>query len=306
MKAFPNTNTLKTLVIGGCGFIGKSLLKAYQHLNIPASGTHYKESFYYKKLDLCEPNLDSLDIQANEFSHAIISAGFSNVFFCEKNPQITHQINVRGTLRLIEQLCERNIVPVLCSSSYVFDGILGSYEEAALVNPLNEYGKQKAELEREISLRFDKMVLLLRLGKVFGLEKGDGTLLDEMIKSLLGKKKICAAYDQIFCPIAMDDLIAQIVQLQKINARGLYHVCGDEVWSRLDLAKILCQALCINPDIIEPISLDDLEEAVLRPKRTDMINRKMFVTTGIKTKTLLSSIEHIACQYLKSNNYANE
>jgi dTDP-4-dehydrorhamnose reductase len=287
----------KTFVIGGRGFIGNAFLKTYQRFDPNTLGTHHQEAFPLKKLDLLHLDLDALRLKPGEYSYAIIAAAIANIPLCEKQPALTHEINVTGTLQLVDQLCRRNITPVLFSSDYVYDGKIGFYDEHSLVNPLNEYGRQKVELEREIAKRFNNQFLLIRPGKVFGLTKGDGTLLDEMAHALNQQKPIRVATDQIFCPISIDDLIKTVIQLQKIGATGVYHVSGNEAWSRQQIAQAVCRALHAPEDLIQPISLDELNEPFVRPKRTNMTNRKVCVATGCKIESLQSSIETIVRQY---------
>ena len=58
----------------------------------------------------------------------------------------------------------------------------------AMTTPLNEYGRQKAEVERLLPEVCQGNCLILRLGKVYGTTPGDGSLLDEMATLLLARE----------------------------------------------------------------------------------------------------------------------
>lgn len=282
--------------MGAQGFLGEALFNAYRRAYPDLIGTHYHEG-PYKKLDLSNPKLDTFDLRG--YNYAIISAAIPNIRSCELDPVRTHQVNVEGTLKLAEMLIEKKITPVLFSTDYVFDGQTGLYNESSIPKPLNEYGKQKAQLEQLISQSFKNQCLMIRLSKIYSTQKGDRSLLDEMIHSLVNGTPIRAAYDQIFCPIEINDVVNAIMHLQNKDARGLYHVCGHEAITRLELAQMISKKLKIEENMIQRISLDDLKEPFIRPKNTGMINQKLCNETGIHLKSLSSSIDLLVEQYKK-------
>jgi dTDP-4-dehydrorhamnose reductase len=114
---------------------------------------------------------------------------------------------------------------------------------------------------------------------------------------LTSGKIVRAAYDQFFCPIALDDLVTAIVELQKKGAKGTFHVCGNDFWSRLDLANALGRSLNADMKLIHAISIDDLKEPFQRPKKIRMVNQKVFNHVKLTIRPLQSSIETIASQY---------
>lgn len=285
----------KTLVIGAKGYLGKAFYSVFRASHPDSIGTHHQESDSLKKLDLSNPTLKGLDL--NGYSYGILAAACANVQFCEKNPKLSYLSNVQGTLKLVEEMCEKKIVPILFSTDYVFDGKTGFYEEESLLNPLNEYGRQKAELERSLARDFKGNYLLIRLSKVYGLQKGDGSLIDQIAASLLKSQPVRVLFDLIFCPVAIDDVIRCVLKLQEMKATGVYQVCGNEPWSRFDLAQAVCRSLGSSQELICPIPLEALNEPFLRPKKIDMINRKVCETTNLQMRGLNESIEIITRQY---------
>ena len=205
----------------------------------------------------------------------MIAAAVAKPALCEKDPAFTRAINVEGTLRIAEQLHAKGIVPIVFSTDYVFDGITGSYSETSPQGPLNEYGRQKTLLENKLPEVCKNDYLLIRLGKVYTLQKGDNSLLDEMAQLLSRKQIVKAAGDQIFNPIWIGDVVSSIHTLQQKDKRGCYHVCGSETYSRYDLAYALTKHLGLDPTLVQPISLDSLNESFVRPKNTSMSNCRL-------------------------------
>ncbi|HSX13984.1 MAG TPA: sugar nucleotide-binding protein [Chlamydiales bacterium] len=290
----------KTLVIGARGFLGSAFYHAYRAHHPTSLGTHHSNIDSLKTLNLISPNLEKL-VKSDEYLYGVISAGVSNILRCEKEPELTYQCNVKGTLQLVEQLCQMRITPILFSTDYVFDGKMGSYHEESLVNPLNQYGKQKAELEHSLAHHFAGKYLLIRLSKVYGVQRGDKTIIDEMACLLMNQRRVRAAFDQIFSPVFVDDVVSAVIKLQLKEARGVYHVSGGQTISRLELAKTVCKALGAVEELVEPISLSDLSEPFLRPQRTDMINQKVCGATGIQMTNLNTAVQSIVTQYSKEN-----
>lgn len=287
----------KTLVIGASGFLGRHFFNAYRRRDSDVLGLSHRavESAYY--LDLASPHLDHLQVTWKEYRYAIICAAIPNILRCHTDPEYTFRCNVTGTLSIARQLIERGITPILFSSDYVFDGKKGNYDEEASPSPLNEYGRQKAELERRLFETCRDQYLLVRLSKVFALEYGGATLLDEMATKLKQGMRIRAAHDQIFRPMLIQDLVSGVISLQAQECRGVYNFAGPEIWSRLDLARALARALLIEEGLIEPISLDDLNEPFIRPKSTDLCCDKLSSAISLKLTPPSVCIEEVAKIY---------
>lgn len=287
---------MKTLIIGCRGYLGRHLYKRYN----PTIGTHYKEAPGALCLDLVSPCLDKLAISWDDYSYAIIASAITKIHYCEREPERTYAINVEGTLRLAEQLVARGIIPIFFSSTYVFDGTLSPYSETSKLTPLNEYGRQKAILEQELPLVCKGRYLILRIGKVYGTTRGDGTILDEIANFLSQGLPVRAAFDHVFSPLLIDDLIKGVYALQEQNCSGFYQLCEDEAWSRYDIACQVAASLNVDPALVEKISLDDLQGAVQRPKSTSMSNDKFKNAIKMSFSSLRSEIAKFSLQYKTS------
>lgn len=268
------------IVIGSNGFIGKHFFKAIN----PKYYTSRKSSPYH--IDLKNPSLDAISTESLRF--AIIAAACPNIVYCEKHPDETYQTNVEGTLKLTELLLEKAIFPILFSSDYVFSGIEGDYLEDSSLSPTTVYGSQKAELENRIHQVSGGNHLILRLSKIYSLETGDGTLLDEMAKNLTTGLSVKAATDQIFCPLVIDDLVAVTLKLIENNHKGLFNLGGKDKISRFQLAERLATSLNISNTKVLPIQLNDLNPSISRPQNTSLISEKVFSLLGYTP----ISIEH--------------
>lgn len=291
-------NPQKTAIIGADGYIGKHLWTELKKFHPDTIGTTYRSN--EKKLayfDIRQADISPLRLEDNGYQAAIICAAKPNVGYCENNQSDSYDVNVRGTLELVRQLGETALQTVFLSTDYVFDGITGNYTDDSSQNPTTEYGRQKAQVEKTIPSLTDRY-LIIRIGKIYGLEKGDGTLLDEIASSLASNKPIECAKDQVFCPLYIEDLINSVIEIQSKNQNGVLNLCGAEPWSRYEIAVALSKKMKIELNLVNEISLHDLPSMDGRPLNTTMKCRSHVVQELQKSfKPLSEAIEVVASNY---------
>jgi dTDP-4-dehydrorhamnose reductase len=276
----------RTAVIGATGFIGRALHAAYRAEHPDAAGTDHRGRDGLIRLDLAAPDVEPLlDHEA-----CVIAGARPGVADCQRHPSETRAINVAGPLAAVRALREAGVRPVVFSSDYVFDGRKGGYADDAPLSPRIEYGRQKAELETGAG----EGVLVLRLSKIFGLERNDGTLLDEMGRTLARGERVRAARDQVFSPLWIGDLVTAVLTLQEVDADGVFNLCSPVAWSRLQVARALAEELGADPDQVEEISLDDLGEGFARPKDTSMVPARAAATIAFEPLPMEHALARVA------------
>jgi dTDP-4-dehydrorhamnose reductase len=287
----------RTAVIGGRGYLGRHLLRAYQAVDPDVRWTDVAAREGAHPLDLGAPDVRPLRLRESGCEYAVIAAAVTGLARCEQERAYTRARNVEGTLELARQLAGEGVVPVYFSTDQVFDGRDGRYVDEAPANPLNEYGAQKAEVERRLPEVCGGRSLVVRLGKVFGLARGDRTLLDEMAGRLMHGQEVAAAHDQVLSPVLVDDVVRAVLALQAAGVTGVVHVCAPEVWSRFDLARAMARALGAPPSLVRGISLDDLNESFRRAKRTDLRCRRLNESINLEFRPMDACIGSVAEQY---------
>ncbi len=285
----------KTMVIGRDSLIGRAFSELYSKADSNLFATSRRGKCTYPFLDLIEP-IDLSYFPEEGYSWAVIAAAVPSILRCEMEKELSYRINVSGTLSLAAQLAERGIQPIVFSTDYVFDGVKGSYVEDDPVNPLNEYGKQKAELEQRIASVTGGNYLLIRLSKVLTDQLNDGSMVAEMVVKLMKGERISAAVDQIFSPIFLDDVLQSVALLQKCRAKGLFNVSGPEVWSRFDLALAVAGAISADESLVNGIRLKDLNEPFERPLKTDMKSEKIKAIQAIPFRKISDYLNNLSFQ----------
>lgn len=288
---------VKTAVIGASGFVGRHLCSAYRRHFPDTVGTTFTTSREDLTLfDLRQPALDLLRLEQTGHRAVLIASAKPNIEFCEREKEAAYAVNVRGTIELIRQISRTSMQAIFLSSDYVFEGLTGNYDDYHETNPTTEYGRHKVAVEKALPELTDNY-LILRLSKMFGVVKGDRTLLDDIAGTLAGGAHIRAASDQFFCPTHIEDLTRAIDAIQDRGVRGVMNVCGPEPCSRYQVACAIAKALEIEPSRVENIHLHDIPSMAGRPLNTTMKCSRLAEEIGLHFHPLQSSIEQVARQW---------
>lgn len=255
----------KTCVIGKNGFLGSHFFNHYKQFYPDIIGTT-KEGEY--AIDLSNPKV-SFPLEG--YSWALIAAGFATPQKCHKYPEVAKKCDIEGTLRLARELNQKDIIPIIFSTAYVFDGKEKQYFSDTPHSPVNIYGKLYAERERRLLDELKKNCLIVRTCRVYGEKKGDRTILDSMIDRLMHQQKIEAAVDQILQLVSVQEVIACISNLQNKNARGIYQICSKNGVSRYDVAKYLASSLELCEAMITPVKMSAFDK-INRPRVVNMVS----------------------------------
>ena len=298
----------KLVIIGSSSYIARNVIEYYakasysSKLVITSRDLKKCDNNKCFFLDLSCPEIKNLQLLKKGFGHAIIFSAISNIAECENNKEFSKNINVNKTLELANQLSSEGVIPIFLSSDVIFGDNIGNYTENSRPSPINEYGRQKLEIEKQINDVTNGNYLLLRLSKVFSLEKGDGTLLDEMAAKLVNGIFLKEACDQIFCPILVDDLVRIIIRLISAGTTGIINVCGEKALSRYEMATLLAKFLNVDKNVIQRVAIDDLNLGAPRSKNTSMCIDKLQKIINFDFTPLDDCIDTVANSWRRNCN----
>jgi dTDP-4-dehydrorhamnose reductase len=288
---------IKTAVIGASGFLGRHLLRSYRQSFPDCVGTACSNMGPgLTHFDLRKPDLTALRLEESGHKAVLIASAKPNIAFCEQQPAAAYGVNVTGTLELLRQIGRTSMAVIFLSSDYVFEGTRGNYTDADKVKPTTAYGRHKAIIEREIPSLVENF-LILRLSKMYGLEKNDGTLLCDLARSFAMGEEVMAAADQFFCPTEVTDLVRAIVAIQERETRRVLNVCCSGIWSRYEIARALAEAMSVNVARIKKISLHEHPAMKGRPLNTSMQCSRLENAQAIVFAPLHDSIKRVSAQW---------
>jgi dTDP-4-dehydrorhamnose reductase len=127
------------------------------------------------------------------------------------------------------------------STDVVFNGERkGLWREDDETSPITDYGRSKADAEREV-LRIAPDALVVRTSLLYG---GAVPAPHErlVLDAADGRSETRFFTDEIRCPIAVADLAAALLELAGRRDRGVMHVAGPVAISRHAFARMLAGA----------------------------------------------------------------
>jgi len=125
---------MKILLTGGSGLLGAELCSLYKDIVAPP-----RNAMDILNEKQCENHIVKYDPDIVVHAAALISPPK-----CDKFPEVVRNINIVGTVNVVN-ICQRYDKKIVyISSDYVFDGEKGNYKEKDFVNPLHSYGLTKA------------------------------------------------------------------------------------------------------------------------------------------------------------------
>ena len=129
------------VLTGGSGILGTELIKCFNN-----SGLKF---FAPTSLECDIRSSISVDLFLRKVSAGTLihSAASTNVKQIEDDPTMAYDVNVLGTINIINACKKYNMRLVFISTDYVFDGTTGDYVPDDPINPLSKYAKTKAAAE---------------------------------------------------------------------------------------------------------------------------------------------------------------
>lgn len=286
---------MKHFVFGANGYVGNYLYNRFNEdqEDVVGTSTHTTEEYSYYNIK--ENAVLDIGMKSNtDDKVAIICIAKANISECYIHFQNAYDVNVVGMKRLIKALLESGFYIIYFSTDCVFDGISGNYTEESERHPINKYGEMKAEMEEYI-LNNDLPVAVFRISRVVSprpAAKNPFSQLENWAKNGV----VQCIKDNYLSYVSVED----IYQICKIAAEkkmyGLYNLCGDEIYSRKELAQKYFDKT--NQYDIEIVEIDVNEFGFIdsRPLNVSMSNYKIRNVTGYKFTVMDKVIE----QYLRN------
>jgi dTDP-4-dehydrorhamnose reductase len=264
-KLSTNRTSMRVLVIGATGLLGKVLLQEWDENNVTGVGSRdadiQDESQLRPLFERCRPEW------------TILAAAYTDVDGCEKDPGRAHQVNCTGAINVARAALDARSKLLFLSTDYVFDGAKSApYEPEDAVCPINVYGRSKADAERGI-LEILPSCCILRTSWLFG---AVGRCFPNTILELAwGQKKLRVVADQIGCPTFNRDLARVIVQLVRADARGTIHASNPGECSWCDFARELLRAGGFAEVALEAVRTEDVPRPARRPRYSVLSNASL-------------------------------
>ena len=187
--------------------------------------------------------------------------------FCQEQPVLSAQINVKAS-EILAQICAAAKIPfVFTSTDLVFDGTKPPYLETDSVSPINIYGEQKVAAERAILAAYPQATIC-RMPLMFGVAPAAATsFIQPWLTALRADRSLQLFVDEFRTPVsAITAAHGLLLALQ--HGSELMHLGGRERISRYDFGCLLAEVFNLDSALLSPIYQRDLQ--MTAPRAADV------------------------------------
>lgn len=270
----------KLLVTGVSGFLGWNLAQLSKK-NWQVYGTYFSHALEITGINLCKVDLTDflaieklfLEIKPDAVIHL---AAQSQPNFCQKNPEISHQVNVASTINLAKLAAEFQIPFLFTSTDLVFEGTKPPYQESDRVCPINLYGEHKAEAERGI-LNVYPASIICRMPLMFGIPSPcSQSFIQPFIQTLTVGKSLSLFEDEMRSPVS-GKTASEGILLALEKCRGeILHLGGKQSISRYQFGLLMAEKLGLPTDKISACLQADVPMPAPRPRDVSLNSAKAY------------------------------
>ena len=226
---------MKILLTGSNGQLGHDFKKIFDKKNIEYIATDYKE------LDITSDKDLNKFFQENEgITHVINCAAYNDVDKAETDKKVW-LLNAEAPKKLAEFSKKIGAIFVTYTTDFVFDGEKSSpYVEDDKTKGISEYGKSKAQGEKEVLKGYDRS-FVIRTSWVFGIANNNFN--KQVINWSKSRNELNIVDDQVSVPTYSMDLAEFSWKLIQTEKFGLYHITNDGIASKYEQAKYVLEKI---------------------------------------------------------------
>lgn len=265
---------MQILIIGSTGLIGTRSYELIGEKWPEVVGT-------YRSADGGDVYLDKQDrdrVKEVVIDHApdaiIDTAAFHAVDDCETHREKAWEVNADGTANVARAANEIDAHYVFLSTDYVFPGDPDEapYTESDPVAPPNYYARTK--LAGEQAARIADRYTVLRPSVVYG--AGRDNFATWALGELRAGNEIGIVDNQTSAPTYAGDVARACVEVVERGLTGLYHATGPESLSRYEFTLELAAVYDLDPDLVEPITTEELGQEAPRPEDSTLDSSRLY------------------------------
>jgi dTDP-4-dehydrorhamnose reductase len=263
---------MRVTIFGATGMLGKALIRQWTGDEITGVGS--------AQADIRSPEQINKVVAASNPDWIVLSAAYTDVDGCETNPALAVAVNTQGAVDVAKAAANSRARLLFISTDYVFDGKNTlPYEVDNPRNPINVYGKSKADAEvRILGLLPDACIV--RTSWLFG--PWGKCFPDTILKLAATRSQIEVVDDQRGCPTFTFDLADAVIKLCRSGAKGIVHCTNNGVCSWYEFAaETLRQAG--SQTLVRPTTSDRFVRPAKRPTYS-VLSDASLSTYGIRMR----------------------
>jgi dTDP-4-dehydrorhamnose reductase len=263
---------MKILVTGYTGLLGYDVVQAGLEHGFDMVGIGSRD------LNIVDGYSVSKFVKEINPEAIIHCAAYTAVDKAEDDKENCWDINVNGTINLVNSAKEIKAKFMYISTDYVFDG-LGerAFSETDTPNPANFYGLTKLEGEKVVQSLLSEW-FIVRISWIFGMNGKN--FVKTMLQLADSRKEIHVVGDQVGSPTYTFELSRLLVDMIKTDKYGIYHATNEGFCSWAEFAEEIFR-LTKKSVKVNTITTEKYPTRAVRPKNSRMLKNKL-IEEGFK------------------------
>lgn len=246
---------MKILITGSSSYLGKNLIDFFEKKKIDYVGIDVCRPLNKncKKIDILDPKIH---LKLNHKIDTIIHlAAISNKQECDADPMRCHEVNIKGTINLLDFALKKKIKKfIFASSEWVYENSknkISSFDNKIDSNNFtNNYSRLKFFTEEIIKINNIKSIIL-RFGIIYGkCTKKNCSVVESLIDKITKKKKLIIDSRNISRKyIYIDDITHSIylsLKYKQKNNNNIFDIQGPKQVNLGQIIKIITKKLKKN------------------------------------------------------------
>ncbi len=255
---------MRILIFGATGMLGKDLVSAFADHQVTGLGS--------RDADLRDAQRVLEAVQTTHADWIILSAAYTDVDGCETNSERAFTVNRDGAVHVAQAAAQIGSRLLFISSDYVFDGEKRTpYETDDPRNPINVYGRSKAEAECRL-LEIVPNCCIVRTSWLYG--RGGKCFPDTILRLAKTQPELRVVDDQRGCPTYTVDLAHAIAELIRNWAHGIVHVTNRGSCSWFEFARAILAVKSPSTNVL-PIGTAEFPRTANRPAYSVLSDRSL-------------------------------
>jgi len=278
-------------VIGGDGQLGLNLASRLRKEGNHVLSTVFMNNQVKEDQLFLDLSKDIFDWQVpGPTDIAFFCAAITSLDKCRTQPEYSSKINVKNTLVLARRLSLDGAALFFPSSNLVFDGLVPFQKATDPLNPLCEYGRQKAETEQGLA-ELTERVAIVRFTKIIS---PGMTIIKNWIIDLQNGKTIHPFSDMVLSPVSLSFATDTIIAIMQRESYGTWQVSAREDITYEQMAMYLAEKMGVSQKLIEPIKLHQSGmtfETI--PKHTTLDTSRLKEELGIEPPEVWNVLDEV-------------
>ena len=245
---------MRLFITGSDGFIGSELISRCKSNGIDFVGADIRSGFDIRSKDIAS-------VIPEEVDAVVHLAGLSDDNMCRDNAYAAFELNVLGTLNLMEAAATKKAKQfIFASTEWVYDNCTADEQktEESVINIANhtsEYALSKLVSEANLRQKYRHgfiPVTILRFGIVCGSTGAKKSAVESLFYNVRDNDEITVGSLRTGrCFVHVSDIASGIVKAVGTEGFNIVNLAGDKVVTLRDIIEASKKVLNKNPKVVE-------------------------------------------------------